>query len=143
MIIGFTGTQNGMTPGQKARVAALLSEHYYANAENPYAPNAVFRHGDCIGADAEAAQIAKDLGYHIVSHPPDDRRKRALFPSDETMAPLPYLKRDRVIATSCDVLIAAPKTPDEQLRSGTWATVRYARKANCRIFVVPPDEPLP
>jgi hypothetical protein len=37
-------------------------------------------------------------------------------------------------------LIATPSTDDEQLRSGTWATVRYARKAKKRIKLIFPNE---
>jgi outer membrane protein insertion porin family len=48
------------------------------------------------------------------------------------------LDRNRAIVDSCDVLIACPKGPEEQ-RSGTWATVRYARKQKKRIVIIWPD----
>lgn len=41
----------------------------------------------------------------------------------------PYLERNKDIANEgIDGLIAAPSGWVEELRSGTWATVRYARK---------------
>lgn len=39
------------------------------------------------------------------------------------------LARNRRIVAAVDVLIAAPETDREELRSGTWATIRYARAA--------------
>ena len=42
-----------------------------------------------------------------------------------------------MIAT--DTLVAAPKEDEEVVRSGTWATVRYARKAGRVVLVVRPD----
>ena len=41
--------------------------------------------------------------------------------------PKPYLDRNRDIVDACEVLLATPDGP-ERLRSGTWSTVRYARK---------------
>lgn len=58
--------------------------------------------------------------------------------SDEKREPLPYLARNCVIVDEADILLACPKGPEEQ-RSGTWATVRYARKQNKRIVIVYPD----
>jgi hypothetical protein len=63
-------------------------------------------------ADARAAQLAASLGYALKPH----HAKRG-----------GELKRDRVLVSAIDILIAAPKIETEHLRSGTWATVRYAR----------------
>ena len=38
-----------------------------------------------------------------------------------------------------DILIATPKEKEEQLRSGTWATIRYAKKTKKIVFLVYPD----
>jgi hypothetical protein len=35
--------------------------------------------------------------------------------------------------------VAAPRTPIETLRSGTWATVRYARAYGRPVWIVLPD----
>jgi hypothetical protein len=96
-------------------------------------------HGDCIGADAEADAIARKLGLAIVVHPPTDPKKRAFCsqPGDRTHAPLPYLVRNHAIVEACNLLIAAPHTDREVLRSGTWATIRYARSLGVTVLILP------
>ena len=123
MRIGFTGTSRGMSGFQKTRLAQELSAV-------PTGTRPEFHHGDCVGSDAEAAAIARDLGYRIVGHPPVNALARAFFPSDEEWEPQPYLVRDHDIVDVTDRLIAAPRRDLEVLRSGTWATIRYARKIN-------------
>jgi predicted Rossmann fold nucleotide-binding protein DprA/Smf involved in DNA uptake len=49
------------------------------------------------------------------------------------------LDRNRDIVDAAAVLIAAPKEMTETLRSGTWATVRYARKQGKQVWIVWPD----
>ena len=63
----------------------------------------------------------------------------ALDMSDEVRDPLPYLERNRAIVDACDILIACPKGMQEEQRSGTWATVRYARRRDRPIVIVWPD----
>jgi len=36
------------------------------------------------------------------------------------------------------LVLAAPESVEEVLRSGTWATVRYARKNNTEVYLIPP-----
>jgi len=129
--IGFTGTQNGMTWGQRSRLADKLSH---------YAIGTRFHHGCCIGADAGAHIIARGYRYYIILHPPLNPAKRAYCNgADEEREPLEYLARNHAIVNECGLLIAAPKSPVEELRSGTWATVRYARKRGVPIWFVLPD----
>ncbi len=58
---------------------------------------------------------------------------------DETRKPKPYLKRNHDIVDESDILIGFPSSEEERLRSGTWATVRYARKTGKRIYIIFPD----
>ncbi|MCR4301818.1 MAG: hypothetical protein NUV51_09425 [Sulfuricaulis sp.] len=96
--------------------------------------------GDCVGADAEAHAEAVSLGIKIVGHPPSDTKARAFLSYAEERKPRAYLLRNQDIAMEgVDGLIAAPKGWVEELRSGTWATVRYARKVRRRIWIVRPD----
>lgn len=129
--VGFTGTQQGMTPRQKEELRELLI------ALNPVA----FHHGDCIGADAEAHEIVLSLGIEITIHPPHYSGKRAFCKRAQFVHPTAeYLQRNRDIVDDTSHLIAAPKTAQEELRSGTWATVRYARIVGNNVTIL---EPLP
>jgi len=118
--VGFTGTQEGMSQRQKR----LLRIELRGATE--------FHHGDCIGADAEADAIARSMGIAIYIHPPADESKRAFCPDPtphgRVYPPEPYLERNRVIVNDTDELIAAPRLNQEEVRSGTWSTVRYARQ---------------
>lgn len=87
---------------------------------------AILHHGDAIGADAEAHDIAIGLGCAIVVHPPAVETQRAFKAAAEIRAAKPYLVRNKDIVRETALLIAAPAEPVEQLRSGTWSTVRYA-----------------
>lgn len=114
--IGFTGTRRGMTDAQKESVILLLLGAVGHGAT-------AFHHGCAVGADTEAAAIAEGLGLLPVEHPAGDQP----------------LKRNREIVAASEYLVAAPSQPREVLRSGSWATVRYAREAGIPIAVVRPD----
>lgn len=127
-VIGFTGSQLGSTPEQRAVLWQLLEGA------------TEFHHGDCIGADAEAHQVAVRRGIPVVVHPPVNESKRAWCTDGDVtvLPPLPYLVRNHSISDTCDTIVAAPSGP-EVLRSGTWATVRYARKTGTPVIVIAPD----
>ena len=130
MRIGFTGTAQGMSDAQRASVSSLLADCSERDE---------FHFGDCVGADEEAFQLAAFIGLRTIAHPPRNEYKRAFCPADEVRVAKEYLARNGDIANECEMLIAAPKEASEELRSGTWATVRYARKAHKHIWLVFPD----
>lgn len=129
--VGFTGTQQGMTPAQYQKVAGWLARR----------PGVTLHHGDCIGADADAHRAGRAAGCRVEIHPPDIDRKRAFCEGAAVVyPPAPYLVRNRAIVAATEVLIATPKEETgEELRSGTWATVRAARKAGRRVVIVRPS----
>lgn len=127
--IGFTGTQKGLTPPQAQSLQNVL--HSFDGG--------CLHHGDCVGADAEAHAMARGHGFSVWLHPPTDDSKRAFCAADEAEAPLPYLKRNRKIVDSTSMLIATPSGMRMKLRSGTWATVRYALAQNKLVWVIFPD----
>ena len=132
MDVGVTATRKGITEPQSAsltRVLRVLQERDGAES---------LHHGDCIGGDVQATTIARRLGYRVVSHPPTVPRLRAYCPADEVLPPLPYLERDRRIVDTVAVLVACPDG-SERKRSGTWYTVRYARRRGVRTVIVWPD----
>lgn len=133
MKMGFTGTRKGMTDWQKRRLREWL---------RVFRPDE-FHHGDCVGADAQAHKIVRETlpGCRIVAHPSDMPRFRARCKADETFAPQPPLVRNGVIVALTDEMVAAPETDEEQSRSGTWATVRYARHYARRVEILEREQP--
>ena len=101
--------------------------------------SAAVHHGDCIGADAQAHEIACTLGREVTIHPPTSGTYRAWKTGSDVRAPKAYLTRNKDIVRETDMLIAAPAETTEQVRSGTWSTVRFARKLGKRVFVILPD----
>ena len=128
MKLGFTGTQKGMTSEQKLVVEKIM-------------PKATeFHHGCCIGADFQAGQIANELQIDtIILHPPTNTSKMAKCEGNESREAKPYLDRNHDIVDETDILLATPKEFSEELRSGTWATIRYAKRNKKVVIVVWPD----
>ncbi len=134
MEAGFTGTQNGMTLKQKLMLVDVLDGLRVTK----------LHHGDCIGADEEAHILARYIfKMDVVVHPPDNDSKRAFCKGAvEVRDAKPYLERNDDIAEEGEVLIAAPKEYVEIQRSGTWATIRYARKKGKQLLLFIRMEPL-
>lgn len=123
MRVGFAGTRKGLSAAQQTQLTMMLNRLYSPSKAGPYEPNE-FHHGDGKdehggnnSSDLQAAAIARDLGWDVKPHPPKAQTATAL------------LERNRVIEANAQVLIAAPESDKEELRSGTWMTVRCARKS--------------
>ncbi len=99
----------------------------------------VFRHGDCVGADEKGHHIAVSLGYSVRIHPPKDSTYRAFCSSDFVAPELIYKDRNQAMVNNCDMLLALPKGNREEQRSGTWMTIRMARRINLPIVIFYPD----
>lgn len=129
--IGFTGTRKGMVDVQKLVVLSLLERMLSSEAH----------HGDCIGSDEAFHALVRQMlpRAQIIVHPPADERQRAFCNGDLILPPLPFRDRDRVIAASSSTLIAAPRLTHEELRSGTWATIRDAWKMGKSIVIAWPS----
>lgn len=129
MKIGFTGTRDGTTQAQRESLARLFRDLGVTE----------IHHGSCYGADEYAHHYATRNGIRVVVHPPTDQSLRAHLVGAETRKGLQYLERDRNIVDDTEALVAAPRSTTEKQRSGTWYTVRYARKKKRRIYIVFPD----
>lgn len=131
--VGFTGTQVGCADVQVAALARTLDALGCK----------VLHHGDCIGADATAHHIARAMGARVELHPPRNGTKRAhceMLPGETTHPAKEYIPRNHDIVDATAVLVACPKEEEgEELRSGTWATVRYARRRHRPVYVVRPS----
>lgn len=134
-VIGFTGTQNGMTDAQKDAVNDYLVSWL--------GKQVIGHHGDCIGADVEFGAMCQALGYKIRIRPGHDSKGRqpkrgygfrnVEFPSE------PYLERNKKIVDECAVLVACPKSNREEQRSGTWFTIRYAEETGKPVTIFWPN----
>lgn len=134
MKLGFTGTASGMTRAQKATF-------YHKVLRRSGLIIAEFHHGDCVGADAESHAMVRNENpnIHIVGHPPSNPIKRAWCQCDELMPEYPYLQRNHHIVDAVDEMVATPSGFTEVLRSGTWATIRYAKKQGRNVHIIWPD----
>lgn len=131
MIIGVTATQQGLTDRQKR----LVREELIALGATE------LHHGDCIGGDADIHQIAVELDLYIIIHPPRNESKRAFCEAHETRRALEYLDRNKNIVLESNFLIGCPRYNREELRSGTWSTIRFARRIAKDYVVILPIQP--
>lgn len=128
--LAFTGTRHGMTACQRRVFEWLFIEQQPSR----------FHHGDCIGADVEAHDVAMMYNVAVILHPPQDESKRAYcLNALEDREPLPYLDRNHQIVDESELLIATPQTFNEVLRSGTWSTIRYAEKTSTPFIIIYPN----
>lgn len=134
--LGFTGTQRGLTSAQWDKVYAIVLKAL---------PKEI-HHGDCVGADAQFHELARPFTGQVVIHPPINNAKRAFchrFPNPsktpiDVLAVKPYLERNHDIVDEVEGMIACPGEAGEVLRSGTWATIRYAVKTGKKCAIIFP-----
>ena len=134
MIVGFTGTRDGLTDAQRATLGVVLAFDIEPT---------VFHHGSCQGADVEAAQIVRYIHEtcQIVCHPgPDgDNHRRDSGVDDEVLPPKTHFARNRDIVNACEILLVCPKVMAMLPYGGTSYTFRYATKTGKRTIVIWPD----
>lgn len=120
----------------------------HANVRNSliaYKPIAEIHHGLCRGADHDFHNMCNAMRLpKAVIHPPKNTGSTFAnigavywWCSDLVYEKsLEYLERNEAIVDACTVLFAAPDSMTEQLRSGTWATLRYNWKADRKPFLI-------
>lgn len=131
--VSFTGTSHhDLTTRQVVGLSTYLQEHRAAIR--------TLHLGDCIKADEQMYELACALGLDdtIILHPPFNNTKRAYCHAARSVRPRPYLIRNRMMAEACNTLLAAPAQAHEVVRSGTWHTIRCARKLDKRIIIFNP-----
>jgi len=137
MIVGFSGSREGMTMIQREKVKAVLSTLLPEEAH----------HGDCVGSDEGFHELCRELTreqlitVYIVVHPPMADQFRAFCEGDETRPPKAYIGRNRDIVSEVGALIACPKQelqPPELRGHGTWSTIRYAT-GRIPIYLIKPS----
>lgn len=132
--IGFTGNRFGLTQEQKHQIILILDKY----------DNLILSHGDCVGSDTDFHNICVDyknkhsnkkISIHI--YPPDNPKLRAFNKADILMQEKPYLDRNLDIVKNSSILIACPVDKNkEELRSGTWSTIRKARQQKLEIHIL-------
>jgi hypothetical protein len=133
--VGFTGTRAGCTPEQLAALRKVLEELV------PFE----LHHGDCIGADAEAHQIALDLHQRIVIHPGiyakdgSSPTRAHCKGANFVLAPMTMFARNREIVDDTEVLVGTPRLMTEEELGGTWHTINHARKKSEPRYIVWPN----
>jgi hypothetical protein len=98
-------------------------------------------HGDCTGWDKQAHDLAVSMGIKTVAHPPSNPSMRAWCKADIVMPEDDYLARNRRIVDAVAFMVAAPDKPACN-RSGTWSTVRYAKRRGVNGVVLTPPRNL-
>lgn len=135
VILSFSGTEDG--------IQSEPQERNFKRIVSRIEP-VEFHHGCCIGWDEEAHNIIVEMygdKVLIVGHPPLNTIKMAkklTAPRMIMRKPKEYLVRDKQMAIEGDILVACPKQLEEVIRSGTWATVRYAKALKKIVYVIFP-----
>lgn len=134
MVVGFTGTQAGMTWQQKHEVQQRIHIWKHHDRRDVRAI-----HGDCVGADADFDEICAKEGVPRECRPSNIKEKRANTGAREIAPPWPPLDRNKFIVFDATCMIACPKTMEEEMRSGTWMTIRFCRRMKRALLLVWPD----
>lgn len=133
--LGFTATREKVTPEQEITLTRILIQNFvYGYRE--------FHHGCCVNGDELGAKLAKQVGYTVIAHPPTNKTlfsQHSFDISDIRQPELDYIQRNERIVEASNILLAVPGTPEEVVRSGTWATIRYARKCSKLRVIIFPD----
>jgi hypothetical protein len=132
--IGFTGNRHGLNSEQKVQIISILDKYN----------NLILSHGDCVGSDTDFHNLCvnyrnEHLNKKIMIHiyPPNNPVLRAFNQCDLIMDEKPYLQRNLDIVTNSSILIACPVNKNkEEWRSGTWSTIRKAKKQNLTIHIL-------
>lgn len=99
--------------------------------------------GAAWGVDLEAGRIAFSFGHYVEAYPSTMRyapTASMIKSFVHVIHPVaPPLERNKRMVDHAEFLIAAPRTVHEHQRSGTWATVRYARTVNRPVVIIQPD----
>lgn len=132
--IGFTGNRHGLTEEQKIEIIKILDQYN----------NIIVSHGDCIGSDTdfhnlciEYKKLNTEKNFEIHIYPPECNMLRAFNLGDVIYKTKPYLERNKDIVINSKILIGCPIDKHcEEIRSGTWSTIRLARKLKKQIYLL-------
>lgn len=137
IIQGFTGTSAGLAILQEGRLVSYMTDLFYS----PESIN-IAVHGGCDGGDDAFHEICVKLGVPIEIFPSPKQAQKS-WPGDNVLVhpvtPGTPLNRNHKIVARATQMVACPWEEVEQIRSGTWATVRYTRAARKPLVMIYPN----
>lgn len=98
--------------------------------------------GVCIGIDEMVGRRAYERGFNVRGVVPFNRSRVArdfrvwCSSYQELPSGTDYMDRNQELVNQVIDLTAFSRTPDEELRSGTWATVRRARARGIPVTII-------
>jgi hypothetical protein len=130
--LGFSGTRSGLTTLQRTRLLEVLYKSLATHAH----------HGGAQGADEDFhAMVRWALPHTYVVVHPCQGVNHTYYLDDPKVTVLPGrppLKRNREMVAAVERMIICPAQDREILRSGTWATYRYAKAARRTRYILFP-----
>lgn len=132
--IGITGTRTILTLFQTNWLDSWLT----ANTAK------VLHHGDCTGADDVASVKFHKYGTYIIAHPGDVKKEYQAHSivNDLSLPVTDTHRRNFAIVKLSDLLLAFPQGKEEDFpRSGTWQTVRIAKRLYRPHIIIYPEGP--
>ena len=129
MIVTITGSQKGWTPEQRAFMRDVLANTSFLH------------HGACPGVDQQChTEFAKP--HKTKAWPSNMEQLRCALhrlAQSHVHSVMPPLVRNRRMVDEAHRVYACPKEFHEIVRSGTWATIRYAKKTGKFLTIIWPD----
>lgn len=129
--LGITATRSGLTLAQVAAAAAYVGSC------------GTLHHGGAAGGDTQCHWLALAFRRPVVVYPSTLGFAKALKLADPALVKVhpaaAPLVRNRTIVETIDWLLVLPRGTEEELRSGTWATWRYAKKVGRQRTIIYPD----
>jgi len=132
MIVGFTGTRqiDKISEARLSMLATLLELHSLDY------DGAIVIHGCAYGTDTFCHERCLQYNIPIIGRPSISGNSN-LTGFEKLYPPEAPLKRNKKIVDDCDILIALPINKNvEELRSGTWSTIRYAKSKGKKIIII-------
>jgi hypothetical protein len=138
--VGISGVRHPLNAAQRDLFRNLIA--VFRPVDFGAEQGVMMHHGACTGADSEAHTAGCVYGFDITLHPASNTgqwHNGYLKPQGRGVQLERHASyvRNRQIVAAADVLIVAPLYPEaypQSLRSGTWQTIRYARKKGIPVY---------
>lgn len=128
--VGITGSLEGLTGPQLRWAKQFIQDNVVR----------VLHHGNCIGGDEDVATLFyKGQDTYIIAHPGHISTMQSKISFNDLVLPEKHtLARNRLIVNSSDLLLGFPKIDDEDDNSGSWYTIRWAKRHRTPVIVISP-----